>query len=675
SIEIGYEEKEGRKIIKEIKHIEKQNIPLNIAAVDIETYAPGRFSVPEKDPIIMISYASSKEKIVFAASKKCSKEKCRAFENEKEMLAAFIKFLKEKKLDVIVTYNGDNFDFPYFKERCKKLGLEFNIGFGETGAIIKKRGIMDKSASFKAVQHIDAFQMLRTLSRFTVVSLVKYDLESVVQRLYGYEKKKIGPEAINSTWETGKGMDELVKYNLEDSDYTLRIALDYFQLVSEFCVLVKQNLFDVSRASASQLVEALLMREAFLRKEIVPNKPSETSVTQRLTQRIKGGYVKEPISGLHENIAVVDFRSLYPSVIIAHNTSPETLNCAHEECKSGKNVSPNKDWFCEKGKGFFPTVLEKILNTRIEIKKKIKKISRESKEFRELNARQLALKILLNSHYGYLAFSRARWYSRESAAAITAWSRHYVQEVAQKAEKTGFSVLYGDTDSAFLKIPKTKSQEDVKNFIEKINSQLPGAMELELEGFFKRGIFVTKREGTGAAKKRYALIDFEDKLKIVGFEYVRRDWSRIAKETQRNVIASVLKEGKPEKAIKIIRKTISDLKAGKTPKMDLVIMTQIQRPLGKYESVGPHVAAAKKAVQKGKEIGVGSVVSYVVTRAGDSISDKAQLEEYVKEGNYDADYYITHQIVPSVIHIMRELGYTKDDLIEGGKQQKLGAFG
>jgi len=196
---------------------------------------------------------------------------------------------------------------------------------------------------------------------------------------------------------------------------------------------------------------------------------------------------------------------------------------------------------------------------------------------------------------------------------------------------------------------------------------------LEFEAIYKRGIFVTKKEG-GAAKKRYALVDYDGNLKIVGFEYVRRDWSRIAKNTQRDVIEAVLKEGNPAKAIEIVKKRIAALKSMKVPKEELVVMTQIKKPLNQYESVGPHVAAAKKAVNRGKEIGTGSLISFIITRNGKSISDKAELEEFVKDGNYDSDYYIENQLVPAVIHIMRELGYDKDDLIQGGKQSSLSSF-
>ncbi|MCX6799303.1 MAG: hypothetical protein NTW59_04390, partial [Candidatus Diapherotrites archaeon] len=195
-----------------------------------------------------------------------------------------------------------------------------------------------------------------------------------------------------------------------------------------------------------------------------------------------------------------------------------------------------------------------------------------------------------------------------------------------------------------------------------------------LEGLYKRGIFVTKESGE-AAKKKYALIDAHGNLKIVGFEYVRRDWAPIAKETQRDVIMAILGEGSPQKAIEIIRERVGRLRQGKAQKKELVVLTQIKKPIEKYESIGPHVAAAKKAIARGKEMGVGSVVGYVVTRTGKSISDRAQLEEYVNEGNYDPEYYIENQVIPAVIKIMRELGYSREDLVQGGKQSSLGSFG
>ena len=647
------------------------NIELNYAAFDMETLSPGRFSDPLRDPILMISFVKEgMEKVLTTHEKLKGKKEIEFFESEKEMVRAFFKLLEEEKVDVLVTYNGDGFDIPYLKDRCGALGIKPLFYPANEPPSIRSIG-RDNYARLHGMQHLDAYQMLRFLNRFVVVSLVKFDLESVAMSLFGEEKEKIKAEQINEIWESGNGIERLANYCMADSRTTLKIALQYVPLILELCRLVKQTLFDASRSSASMLVEYLLMNKAFVEGKTVPNKPSDEESSQRLLQTYKGGFVKEPIPGLHERLAVLDFSSLHPSIMISHNISPETIGCKHKECES--NESPNKYRFCTKEEGFVSEILKELFERRMKIKKEVKAMDKANPERHLLNARQQALKILMNSFYGYLGYARSRWFSRECASAVTAWSRHYVQLVLEEAEKRGFEALYGDTDSAFLIIPKEKSEKDVKKFVEEINASLPGVMNLELEGFFKRGIFVTKESGEGA-KKKYALIDYEGNLKIVGFEYVRRDWSPVARETQRAVIAAVLEEGKPEKAVRIVRETIKRIKDGKASKSELVVLTQLKRAIGKYDAIGPHVAAAQKAVDKGKELGAGSVIAYIITKRGKSISDKAQLEEYVEEGNYDSEYYIGHQVVPAVIKIMRELGYSKEDLIHGGKQSKLGSF-
>ncbi len=653
-----------------IKNTDDKPHELRVCAFDIETLSPGRFSDPLLDPILMI-VASTKEKSMVYTYKKTNLKNTVVLENEKKMIEKFIKDVKEMCPDVLVTYNGDSFDFPYMKKRCEKLGIEFDFGFGNVRIV--KKGIFN-AAELKGIQHLDAFQLTKFMARIGAVSLIKFDLENVSEKLFGKEKEKIKPELINELWDKND-IDRIVEYNREDGDVTVQIAEEFLPLQLELCSMLKQTLYETSRQSSSQMVEQLLMIKAFGKNSLSPNKPFESQIDEREQSTFKGGFVKEPLPGLHENIAVLDFRSLHPTIMIAHNISPETLNCNHPECRTGKNLAPDKDWFCEKKKGFLSGILEEILNRRMEIKKEMKSKEKGSHEYSALNARQHALKILLNSHYGYLGYPRSRWYSMESARAVTAWSRHYIQQTMDKAEKkeNGFKTLYGDTDSLFILVPKEKGEKEVHDFVKKINSDLPGAMELEFEGFFKRGIFVTKKEG-GAAKKRYALIDFENNLKIVGFEYVRRDWSTLAKETQKQVIETVLKDGDAKKAAEIIRTVIKRLKEGKVPNKELSIMTMLKRKVENYDSIGPHVAAAKKAIERGKKIGTGSVLSFVITKSGKSISEKAELAEYVKEGNYDADYYIEHQIIPAVLKIMRELGYEKDDLVEGGKQSKLFSF-
>lgn len=667
--EISYDEKNLE--LKGIRKIDEKPFELRVAAIDIETYSRGRFSDPKRDPVIMASYVDSEEKIVI-----CTKEIRESYAikaaDEKELIKILIDKIKQKDLDIIITYNGDGFDIPYLRERAKQLGIKFDIGADNSEPAMVKKGL-DVAARIKGRLHVDAYQVLRMLSRFGVVNLVKMDLESVNSALFGEEKEKIIAEEINDIWESGKGLERLAEYNRKDSEVAYRIVKEYLPLFIELGKLVHYTLFDVSRGSSSQLVEALLIMESFKKRVLVPNKPNEDEVKARLMQTYQGGFVYEPLPGLHENIAVLDFTSLHPTIIISHNVSPDTVNCEHEECKQ-KNMSPAKHWFCMKKKGFLPDVIEELFKERVQLKKKLKSLQKGTHEYNITHARQHSLKIILNSFYGTLGYARFRWYSREAASAVTAWSREYVQMVAREAEREGFTTVYGDTDSAFIKIPPEKTQEDVKKFLKKINAKLPGVMNLELEGFYKRGIFVTKKTGEQAAKKRYALIDYNGNLKIVGFEYVRRDWAQVAKETQRKVIEAILKEGKPEKAIEIVRQKVKELREGKTKKEELIIYSQIKKAIESYESIGPHVAAAKKAIARGKSIEEGSVIGYIITKSGKTISDKAQLEEYVNEGNYDAEYYIKNQVIPAVIKIIREFGYNEEDLIEGGRQASLNSF-
>ncbi|HIH10424.1 MAG TPA: hypothetical protein HA254_07210 [Candidatus Diapherotrites archaeon] len=663
---VEIEEKDGNVVKINPREIKRD---LRLVALDLETYSPGRFSDARLDPILMCVLSAQGGSKVYTYKKTMAKEAI-VLSDEKEMLERVFSDLRSMSPDVLVTYNGDSFDMPYIKERCERLKVKCDFGFGPVKVV--HRG-MYNSAEISGTQHLDAYALIKFMARIGAVSLVKFDIENVSEKLFGKYKEKLLHTDINGLWDKGD-IDRIVKYNREDGEVTLQLAKEFLPLQIQLASMLRQTLFETSRASSSQMVEQLLIIRSFDRDNLIPNRPGEAEVTQRSLQTYEGGFVRSPLPGLHENIAVLDFRSLHPTIMISHNISPETMRCSHDECKSGENVSPDGDWFCMKRKGFLSGILEEILKDRIELKRKVKLMEKGTQEYKMLNARQHALKILLNSHYGYLGYPRSRWYSRESARAVTAWSRHYIQQAMEKAEKDGYTVLYGDTDSMLLLIPNGKNEEDVRIFMEKVNDELPDAMELEFDGMYRRGIFVTKREG-GAAKKKYALIDFRGNLKIVGFEYVRRDWAIVAKETQRQVIEAVLKEGDPAKAVALTKGMIKRLKEGKVPKAELVIMTMLKRRIDKYESIGPHVAAAKKAIARGKDIDVGSVLGFVVTKKnGKSISEKAELEEYVAEGNYDADYYIEHQILPAVLNIMQELGYDKQDLISGGKQSSLSSF-
>ncbi|MDR2967319.1 MAG: hypothetical protein LBU74_05175 [Methanobacteriaceae archaeon] len=223
------------------------------------------------------------------------------------------------------------------------------------------------------------------------------------------------------------------------------------------------------------------------------------------------------------------------------------------------------------------------------------------------------------------------------------------------------------------KIPEQEKLEKeikihVDEFLENINSELPESMELEYEGFYRRGFFVTK--------KRYAVIEDENII-AKGLELVRRDWAPVAKDTQQSILISILRDGNIDKAVKTIEKVLKKVKSGKIEMKDLIIHTQITKKLSDYKNIGPHVVAAQKLEKKGLKIDKGTIIQYVVVKGKGAISQRAVPFEDSENYSYDANYYINHQILPAVSRIMKSLGYSKQQLAELGdneKQKTLDAF-
>lgn len=655
--------------VKKIQNVEGEIPPLRTGAFDIETYGTHKQPEPERDDIISIAVASGAGNKVFIQDPYHDAHTT-SVADEKALIEQFAKFTQLADLDVLYTYNGDHFDFQFIHARAKKFNARADFGFGPV-QLVGKAG--DTSARLHGVQHVDVYQLVRLMTRFAYFKSPRMDLESVMRAVFGEGEKTLSHKDILETWKTKKGLDKLAKYNLTDAEYTKRLGDEFLPLILELARLVGQPLYEVNRSTASQLVELLLFQESVKLNRMFPNPPTDEQVEGRNQNPIEGGYVKEPIAGLHTRLAVLDFRSLHPSIMISHNISPDTLDCAHPACKIGSNHAPTGHWFCTKTKGLFSNVLERILDARIEVQHQMDALPKKDPQQVMLKARKQALKIVLNSFFGTLAYPRFRWYSRESARAITAWSRHYIRQTLDWADEAGYKTVYADTDSCFMIVPETKTEEDVKLFVADVNKKLPGRMELEFEGFYQRGIFVTRKEGK-AAKKRYALADFNGELTIVGFEYVRRDHSLIARETQKKVLQEILVNGDAKKAHQIVQEVVARLRAGKVPKKELVVLTQLQRRPESYQTTAPHVVAAQKAQKRGKEIHVGQLLGYIITAKGKTISDKAELEEFAKEGDYDAEYYISNQVIPAIEKIFHELGYDTADLVNKGKQTGLGSF-
>ncbi len=646
-----------------IIHASDEIPELKVLSVDIETLAQfGKEIVPENDPIIMIAiYGDGFQKVITWKHFDNKLDYLEVVDSEVELLERFQQIMEEYKPDVLTGYFSDGFDLPCIKARAEKYKIKLNVGLDNSEMKMKKGKI--PLTEITGIAHIDVFRFVKRIFRTTFTS---FKLNDVAKELLDEEKVEVDLENLYTAWNEENGeLEKFAEYNLQDAKLTYDLCVKLMPNIIEFTKMIGLTPAELSRMSFSQLVEWYLMKEAPEFNELAPNRPEFGEERKRRMESYEGGYVYEPTPGLYENIAVFDFRSLYPTIISAHNISPDTI-IHGQDSEDGvlKGVS-----FGKAKKGFISTVIDNVIQRRL----RVKEIAKKSEEDKTLEARQQALKTIANSIYGYYGFFGARWYNIDCAKAITAYGRHHIQEVINKAKDAGLKVLYSDTDSIFLAL-SGKEQEEAMKFVEEINQNLPGIMELEFENFYKSGIFVAAKGSESGAKKRYALMDEAGKMKVRGFETVRRNLSLVAKETQEKVLKMILGGEKKEEVVEYVKEIIKDLRAKKIPTGKVVIKTQITRELKSYANVPPHVAIAKKMEAQGQKVGPGTSIRYVVLEGKGVIRDRSKLPEEINEGEYDAEYYVANQVVPSVGKILEVIGYDSQELLEEREQSKLETF-
>jgi DNA polymerase I/DNA polymerase-2 len=641
--------------IERIKAIRSDEMPeLKLMSFDIETVEESG-----KQKIVMLSMKSKNfEKVLTYKKDKHYGKYVDVVKDEKELLEKFVEYTNEQDCDMLLGFNSDLFDMQVIQQRASELKVNLKLSRDFSSLKFSRRARIS-SARFKGLVHIDLFEFISNVISPQLQTEV-LSLDAVSAELLGDRKIEIEYEEILESWRKGKDLGKLAEYCLKDSELTLRLGEFIFPQIYELSELSGQLLFDVSRMTYSQLVEWHLSKRAFAMNIIIPNQPKwEDIQDRREVSPYAGGFVKEPIAGLHEDLAVMDFRSLYPSIIATFNISPETLNC---NCKERYDVPDTKYWFCKKCKGFVSTVIKELIEKRAGIKEEMKNLKKDSEEWNRINNEQFAVKTVANATYGYFGFAGSKWYCRECAESSAAFGRFYIRKVIGEAEKEGFTVIYADTDSMFV-----KTTGDLKNkvgkFLEKMNKELPGIIELNLQGIYRRGIFIPRGIGPGTAKKRYALIDEKGVLTIRGLEKVRRDWSNVAKDTQEKVLRLILEKEDVKGSVKYVKDVVKKLKEKKIPLKDLIIIEQLTKPLSEYKVIGPHVVAAMKIKERGRPLGEGMPIMFIITKGKGSISEKAEPFEDVNIKDVDNDYYITHQIVPAALRVLTVLGVTEEELL------------
>lgn len=638
-----------------------------ILAFDIETYPDVLRSTDM--PVLMISFYGKDFRKVVTWRRFSTENKDIEFVNsEADLIRSFVDIVKTYKPDIITGFYSDGFDFPYIVARAKKYKIKLDLGL-DYSAVQAGKG---RRLNFRipGITHLDIHHLTRNiLAQFLKTD--QYTLNSISKELLGESKVDVDIVRLADAWDNNDHamLNRFSEYNLQDSAMTYKLCYQLLPSVLELVRMTGIPIYDLSRMAMSQMVEWFLLRNAKKYNIVSPNRPGAHERAERASKSLIGAFVVKPTPGLYKNIMVFDFGSMYPTIISSHNISRATIRC--DCCRETAPRVPfeGKDiWFCQKKKGYLPLMIGDLIKRRMRIKEILKE-----KKSKFLKARSAGLKLLSNSYWGYMAYENSRWYSFDSAQAILAYERYYIKSVIGRVTKEGYQVIYGDTDSIFL-VSDSHTIEDAHRLIEDINRNLPGIMSLEFQGLYPAGIFVSAKGSDTGAKKRYSLLDQDDRLVIKGFESIRRNASQIAKEVQQKVLGIILKENNFEKAYKYVRDVIDNCRKGRIPIEKFVIKTQLTKPVEEYESLGPHVAIALRMKDKGIPVGARTIIEYVIVKEGKKIRDKAREVHEASPDDIDPEYYISNQIIPAVAKIFEVTGYSEADLTEEAEQSKLDRF-
>ena len=371
-----------------------------------------------------------------------------------------------------------------------------------------------------------------------------------------------------------------------------------------------------------------------------------------------GGHILVPKMGLYDYVALFDFKSLYPSLIKTFNIDPYSRMMAQGDPDPTHSLATPAGIKFSKTEHILPSVIEALMDRREEVKR-----------LGDVRLSQ-AIKILMNSFYGVMGTDRCRFYHADLPKAITETAKWVLKETMAHFQSEGYQVLYGDTDSVFVKLKledhvrpfergpslAEKATAYVAQILEK-HFQVKSKLEMEFEKVFKKFFLPEARHGHGGAKKKYAGLilspEGEETLHFSGMEFVRSDWTALAKKFQWKLFEHFFHGQEVENCVK---EAVDDLKEGLYDE-DLTYKKRLVKKLEEYtKAIPPHVKAAKRLQEEGRP--VGREIGYVITRRGPIPVD---LDHY----DLDYQHYIDKQIRPIAETILKTVGKNFDSIITG----------
>ncbi|MGD0495912.1 MAG: DNA polymerase domain-containing protein [Candidatus Bathyarchaeia archaeon] len=613
--------------------------PLRILGFSSIYYSREGSPKPDRNPVIIVSAATNggEHKQFLAGDDK----------SDRPVLEAFAEYVRSFDPDIIVGYGNNGQDWPFLKERCKKLGLRLYVDRTQTEPHTSVYGHVSLTgrANLDLADYAEEFPEVKVK---TLVNLADY------LGIMKIENRRIIEDIdFADFWDSEDKRVFLAKFSADNTRCIMGIAEAILDFAMQLSNLVGLPLDHAGTAAAGFRVEWFLIKRTHRIGELVPRR------VEQPYRSYAGGLVLQPEPGLHENIAVLDFKSMYPNLMINYNLSPDTYVSPKDPLPAGGAFeAPEVNHrFRREPPGFYKEVLSYLIEVRDEIRPKMSKLKPGSVEYRVLDARQKAVKILTNASYGYAGWIGARWYVKPVAEAAAAWGRHTILTAIEMAKEEKLKVVYGDTDSIFV--------ENRPEKVEKLSREIKEKMGLEVkpDEIYVR-IFFTE------AKKRYAGLLPDGRLNIVGMEVVRGDWAAIAKKVQEKVLEIILKEQSPKKAADFVQQFICELRQKRVAYRDLIIWKTLTKPAKEYEVKASHVEAAKMLMAKGWELAVGDKIGFVVIMGTGRLYERVKPYMLASYDEVDLEYYVSKQVVPAATRILESFGISEEQLLQSEKGEK-----
>jgi DNA polymerase II len=623
---------------------------LKVLSIDIES------SMDMKTIFTISFYSKDINKVLIVSDKEFKNSE--SYNTEKELLIRFKELILELDPDIITGWNVIDFDLKLLKDKFRQNNIEFVFGRADwPGRVVTFESFLkDSKADIPGRMILDGIHLLKS----SFISLSDYKLQTAAEEILGESKLDVF-DTTNKGQEIERLYKEepqkLIDYNLKDSELVIKILQKkgLLDLTVQRSLLTGMQLDRVRSSIAS-------LDNLYLRETKKYGYVCNTVTFRQRTERIKGGFVKESTPGIYDYINVLDFKSLYPSIIRTFNIDPISFIPKELHDKSKNYIeAPNGARF-KRDHGILPELLQTLWENR--------DIAKQNND----DTASFAIKITMNSFFGVLANPNCRFYSLDMANAITHWGQFIVKTTSDIVEKKGYKVIYGDTDSIFVEtnLDDLKKAKDngimIKDFVndywEKFTKKIgvSNILELQYEKTYVRFLMPKIRGTEIGAKKRYAgllIKDGKEKIDFTGLEFVRRDWTALSKKFQLTLLDKIFHK---KEVVEYVKEFVNEVKQGKHDDL-LIYKKSITKKLEDYtKTTPPHVKAARKLDKV-----TSNIIAYVIT------TDGPEPLQNIKH-KLDYNHYIEKQIKPIADSVLVFFDKNFDDLLLNTTQTNLFSY-